>query len=57
MCIIFQHVVEQNIVKRIVGFFYVSKNQTSSGLEDVIVSEIKKWDIKSIKLLLQVKQL
>lgn len=57
MCIIFRHVVERNIVKRFIGYFDVSKNQTSSGLEDVILSEINKWDIGSIKFLLQVQHL
>jgi len=45
MSIIFRYVVEQNIVERFIGFFDVSKNKTASGLADIILSEINKWEI------------
>jgi len=45
MSIIFRYVVEQNIIERFVGFFDVSKNKTASGLADIILSEINKWEI------------
>ena len=45
MSIIFRYVVEQNIVERFIGFFDVSKNKTASGLADIILSEMNKWEI------------
>ncbi|XP_050063246.1 zinc finger MYM-type protein 1-like [Aphis gossypii] len=45
MSIIFRYVVDQNIVERFIGFFDVSKNKTASGLADIILSEINKWEI------------
>lgn len=45
MSIIFRYVADQNIIERFIGFFDVSKDKTASGLANVILSEINKWDI------------
>lgn len=43
MSIIFRYVIK--IVERFIGFFDVSSDKTGSGLADVILSVIKKWDL------------
>ncbi|XP_060846366.1 zinc finger MYM-type protein 1-like [Rhopalosiphum padi] len=45
MSIIFRYVIEEKIVERFIGFFDVSSDKTGSGLADVILSVIKKWDL------------
>ncbi|XP_008179777.1 zinc finger MYM-type protein 1-like [Acyrthosiphon pisum] len=45
MSIIFRYVIEEEIVERFIGFFDVSSDKTGSGLADVILSVIKKWDL------------
>jgi len=45
MSIIFRYIIEEKIVERLIGFFDVSSDKTGSGLADVIVSVIKKWDL------------
>lgn len=45
MSIIFRYVVDQNIIELLIVFFDVTKNKTASGLADIILSEINKWEI------------
>ncbi|KAL4091710.1 hypothetical protein QTP88_026361 [Uroleucon formosanum] len=45
MSIIFRYVIEEKIVEQFIGFFDVSSDKMGSGLADIILSVIKKWDL------------
>lgn len=45
MSLIFRYVIEQNIIKRFVGFFDFSKDKTGLGLTEVINAETIKWEV------------
>lgn len=45
MSIIFRYVVDSNIVERFIGFFDVSQDKTASGLSNILLEAIKKWNI------------
>lgn len=52
MSIIVRYTLDDKIEERFIGFFDVSKNKTATGLSEVILNEILKWNI-SKKLVCQ----
>ncbi|XP_026819140.1 zinc finger MYM-type protein 1-like [Rhopalosiphum maidis] len=45
MSIIFRYVVDNKIEERFIGFFDVSKDKSAFGLSEILLTEIKNWNI------------